>query len=276
MKRAFTLIELMVVVGIMAFLGIAATGGYTALQRGMSERGAVAAASSLLKAAKERALVDRSPTMVFCYNRLLREATDDENAIVAGEMVAVRRAGRVTWASGSYIVDEFADVIGSYDIVDKGEIVQRKSMRLWRFDDTRMSSMQYSMVADAVTPLWNDVTLSTYGGWAEGDSGGNTNLPHAVYAFNVNRTSSHEPTAWRPGHGYGFEFATVQLPKDFIFGTSVPSKLGDVIQVKAFYFNPESPSDEQVEIQFCMPNASGLPKAHHRAGHASSKENQNI
>ena len=40
MRRAFTLMELMVVVGIMAFLGVAATGGYNALQRGIAERGA--------------------------------------------------------------------------------------------------------------------------------------------------------------------------------------------------------------------------------------------
>ena len=74
MRRAFTLMELMVVVGIMAFLGLAATNGYNALQRGMAERGAVDAASAILKAAKERAQVDRVPTAVFCYNRMLREA----------------------------------------------------------------------------------------------------------------------------------------------------------------------------------------------------------
>ena len=71
-KRGFTLVELMLVVGIMAFLGVAATSGYNALQRGMAERGATAVASGILKAAKERALVDRVPTMVFCYNRMVR------------------------------------------------------------------------------------------------------------------------------------------------------------------------------------------------------------
>lgn len=276
MKRAFTLIELMVVVGIMAFLGVAATGGYSALQRGMSERGAVAGVSSLLKAAKERALVDRSPTMVFCYNRLLSEPTDDENGVVVGEMVAIRRAGRVTWASATDIVDEFLDFSGTYDIVKQNDIMKHKGMRLWRFDDVKMSSMQYSIVADALIPLWNDVSLKTNGGWAEGDRSGNTNMNHVVYAFRDLGGSTHQPSSWKPGNGYGFEFANLQLPKNFIFGMAIPAKVGDVMEVKAFYFNPESPNDDSVEIQFCMPDASGMPRAHHRAGQASSKENQTI
>ena len=276
MKKGFTLVELMVVVGIMSFLGVAATGGYSALQRGMAERGAVAAASSLLKAAKERALIDRSPTVVFCYNRMLREATDNENAVVAGEAVAVRRAGRVTWSSGKYIVDEFMDVIGSYDVVKDSDVGKRKGMRLWRFDDVRMTKMQYSIVADAVVPLINDIPLQTYGGWAEGESSGNTNMPYMVYAFQDIGGSSHQPGSWKAGNGYGFEFADVQLPKNFVFGSDIPATVGGISEIKAVYFDPENPSDDSVEVQFCMPDASGIPRPHHKAGQASSKENQTI
>ena len=153
MRRGFTLMELMVVVGIMAFLGVAATNGYNALQRGMAERGAVDAASALLKAAKERAMVDRVPTAVFCYNRMLREASDDANAVVVGEAVAIRRAGRISRVQGSYLYDEFGDLDRSYDRLQSGQqsdLQGRKGMRLWRFDDRRMNQMQYSVVADAV------------------------------------------------------------------------------------------------------------------------------
>ena len=80
MKKAFTLLELLVVVAIMAMLGVASSGGYNALVRGMKERGAVASASALLRSAKERALIDRVPTVVFCYNRMLREAGGTEDA----------------------------------------------------------------------------------------------------------------------------------------------------------------------------------------------------
>lgn len=279
MKRGFTLIELLVVVGIMSFLGVAATGGYSALQRGMAERSAVAAASSLLRAAKERALVDRSPTVVFFYNRLLTEATDSENAVVVGEAVAVRRAGRISWTDGTYIADEFMDVVGSYDIVSDSDANNRKGMKLWWFGDSQssMSSMKYSIVADAVVPRWNDVSLQTFGGWAEGDSNGNSNMNYVVYAFRDKGTSSYQAT-WRAGNGYGFEFATVQLPKNFIFGGSVPKTLGQVMSAGSAYFegDPDMISDGTIEVQRCRPDATGLPSNPRRVGTATSKEDQTI
>ena len=96
-RAGFTLIELLVVVGIMGMLGVAATGGYAALQRGMEERSAVAVAAALLRSAQERAHVDRLPTVVFCYNRLVKAPTgEDENGVAVGVMTAIRRAGRLS------------------------------------------------------------------------------------------------------------------------------------------------------------------------------------
>ena len=289
MRRAFTLIELMVVVGIMAFLGVASTAGYSALQRGIAERGAVDAATSLIRAAKERALVDRTPTVVFCYNRLVSEATETENAVVVGEAVAVRRAGRVTWASGQNIVDEFLDVVGSYDIVPGADMVNRKGMKLWKFGDTRPSQMEYSIVADAVEPI--QLSLTTYGGWANGENGkppteafapgGNMrdkasnsgSMNFVAYAFRDLGGSDFPPSGgWKAGTGYGFEFARMQLPNNFIFGSSIPGA-GRIQPIgQPLYFDPDNIQDETIEVQFCMPDASGMPKAHHRAGTASSKE----
>ena len=132
MKRGFTLIELMTVVGIMAFLGTAATGGYNALQRGMAERAATDIATKMLAAAKERAIIDRVPTVVYCYNRLLREAdSGDANAVVVGEMVAIRRAGRITRVRGQYLYDEFGDLDRSFEPIEEaGKLQDRKGLRL--------------------------------------------------------------------------------------------------------------------------------------------------
>lgn len=279
MKRGFTLIELLMVVGIMSFLGVAATGGYSALQRGMAERSAVAAVSSLLKAAKERALVDRSPTVVFCYNRLLNEKSDTENAVVVGEAVAVRRAGRVSWTSGNYIADEFMDVVGSYDIIPDGESSNRKGMKLWWFGDQKITSMKYSIVADALIPLFDNQasSLKSFRHWAEGENDPGTNMHCVVYAFKTIATGSHSPQ-WRSGNGYGFEFATVQLPKNFIFGDAVPATLGDIRESDPIYFegDPSNVSDGRIKVQFCRPDASGFPKPVREAGVASSEENQTI
>lgn len=310
-SRAFTLIELMVVVGIMAFLGVASTGGYSALQRGMAERGATDVATKLLQAAKERALVDRQPTVVYFYNRLLREKTDEENAIVVGEAVAIRRVGRVTRVQGNFIIDEFADLCNSYDVLpgdDEGLFAERKGMKLWRMGSTQAGAkdMRYSVVADAVALL--DVPGVTYQAWATaGDNtsaagtgskgqniGQNTNdkdfnstsenMDIRVYGFYNLNNSRFEPPSWSIGDGYGFEFASTQLPHDFIFGSgNVPSKVGDIGFVKAIYFDVgltgskgQNVSDESVDVWFCRPDAGGSPNPDHRAGTASSKEDTTL
>ncbi|MBQ2630173.1 MAG: prepilin-type N-terminal cleavage/methylation domain-containing protein [Kiritimatiellae bacterium] len=289
MRRAFTLMELMVVVGIMAFLGVAATGGYNALQRGIAERGAVDAASALLKAAKERAMVDRVPTAVFCYNRMVREATDDENAIVVGEAVAIRRAGRITRVQGNYLYDEFGDLDRSYDRKkpsQQSDLQSRKGMRLWRFDDRDMSRMQYSVVSDAVLDD-DDVPGVSFTSWSNqlDDDDNNTQSGNGTVAqelkngdlkiracafFNLGK-SDHEPPSWQVGNGYGFEFMTLRLPNGFIFKNAVPSSVGDIVQTGAFVFNPANFSEnETIDIWACMTGASGVPQAHHKAGTASS------
>ena len=279
MKRAFTLIELMVVVGIMAFLGVAATGGYSALQRGMAERSAVDAAITILQAAKERALVDRSPTMVFCYNRLVREATEEDNAVVVGEAVAIRRAGRISWVRGDRLVDEFMDVVGSYDIADGASTDKGQGMKLWYFGESKPSSMEYSIVAEEVAPI-DSVQLTSFDDWADGganvdDPYNVRNMENIVYAFM--KLSGGTSPNWAPGSGYGFEFASVQLPNNFVFGSTVPQQIGQLRLAKVMYFDPEDPNriqDESVDVYVCMPNASGMPNADHKAGTASSKSNK--
>jgi len=274
MKRAFTLIELMTVVGIMSFLGVAATGGYNALQRGMAARAATDTAAKLLAAAKERAIVDRVPTVVFCYNRLVREADANNNAIVVGEMVAVRRAGRISKVNGNFLYDEFGDLDRSYDSLDssqRSELQERKGLALWWFGDSRnsMSSMRYSLVADGVYDD-DDVRGYTYATWADG-SQQSSNLAIRAWAFYDLGTSTHQPT-WVAGNGYGLEFQRVQLPNNFIFKTSVPSQVGAISAETSIYFDPETPDTTQsIDVHFCRTDASGNPvPSGQKAGTADS------
>ena len=280
MRRAFTLMELMVVVGIMAFLGVAATGGYNALQRGMAERGAVDAASALLKAAKERAMVDRIPTAVFCYNRMLRETSEDENAVIVGEAVAIRRYGRITCVQDKYLYDEFGDLDSSYDRLtpkQQSELQNRKGMRLWRFDDKRMNQMQYSVVADAV---YDDPDIGgafSFMPWgdqlSDGGGGSSSNIEIRACAFYNLGTSDHEPSAWQVGNGYGFEFQTIRLPEGFVFENAIPSRVGSVTLAGSCFFDPlDFYSDESINIWACRADASGVSRPHHKAGTATSAE----
>ena len=291
MRRAFTLMELMVVVGIMAFLGVAATNGYNALQRGMAERGAVDAASALLKAAKERAMVDRVPTAVFCYNRMLREASEDENAVIVGEAVAIRRYGRITCVQGRYLYDEFGDLDRSYDRqTEKSKLENGKGMRLWRFDDTDEVQMQYSVVADAVYDNDDIGAAYSFTSWGDRLSEGEgaqlssdasvqelqkellvNKMPkiRACAFYNLNM-SDREPT-WQVGSGYGFEFQTIRLPEGFLFGSKVPARVGSIVIADTFTFNPANFSaNKSIDIWACRTDASGVLRAHHKAGTASS------
>ena len=278
MRRAFTLMELMVVVGIMAFHGVAATNGYNALQRGMAERGAVDAASALLKAAKERAMVDRVPTAVFCYNRMIREASEDENAVIVGEAVAIRRYGRITCVQGKYLYDEFGDLDSSYDRLtssQQSELQNRKGMRLWRFDDQDMAQMQYSVVADAVYDD-NDIGGAfSFMPWGDqlGDNGGSSssNIEIRACAFYNLDKSDHEPPSWQVGNGYGFEFQTIRLPDGFVFKNTIPSRVGSVAMAGSFLFDPANFSaNESIDIWACRADASGVSRPHHKAGTATS------
>ena len=272
MKKAFTLLELLVVVGIMGLLGTAATSSYTALVRGMKERSAVAAASGVLRAARERANVDRVPTAVFCYNRLIKAPNSEESGIAAGVMTAVRRAGRLSYVSGNLLYDEFADLDHTYEAEEReADLKKGGGIRLFRFGGLNMSDMRYSIVSDRVfTDDGTQVTIF---------SGTENNRPSTnilLNAFFDMKTSARQPT-WRTGDAYAFEFNEVQLPDGMIFGSTAPSDSTRDELIKVLVFDPENPSDnETVELHSTKPDASGYPKDFKKAGTASSDSNKAV
>ena len=248
----------------MALLGVASTGGYHALVRGMNERGAVAGASAVLRGAKERAFVDRVPTAVFCYNRMLREAGGSEqaNAVVVGEMVAIRRAGRVSAASGDLIYDEFGDFSGLNVSDDKQELKKSGGRRLYRFGGGDMTEMRYSIVAE---DGFRDDSVQIYS-----FTRGYTNIEVCAY---VNlKKSDREPSAWKAGHAYGFEFAKLQLPAGFIFGSDIPTQAGKITAPKVIYFDPEEDSKPSVEVWATRPSAGGNLEKFRKAGEARADD----
>ena len=282
MRRGFTMIELLVVMAIMAMLGVAGSSGYAALQRGMRERAAVAGASALLRAAKERAVVDRVPTAVFCYNKLIRDANaaNDENAVVVGVMTAIRRFGRISYVSGKLLYDEFGDLELTYEALSDDEdfsndgrnhslsdLGQRPGMKLWKFPTAKR--MEYSIVADAV---WCDTgrTEPIFSGGAGGPS---TNcLMSAFYDLG----GSKNPASWKVGDAYALEIGELQLPYGFIFGDTSPSRADQIELVETFLFDPEEDNDETVEISSTKPNASGMPVKFKSAGRATTNEQKTM
>ena len=281
MQSAFTLVELMAVVAIMALLAVASASGYSSIQRGMRERSAVAASAALLRSAKERAAIDRVPTAVFCYNVMLRDknADADENAVIVGVMKAVRRAGRLTQVSGRLLYDEFGDLEKTYghisnskDLSSNGRTHQQADLEthnminLYKFPTSQ--TMEYSLVADTV---WctDGNKVHFFSGTA---TGGETNC--LMSAFYRRNGSKHEPN-WAVGDAYAFGIGELQLPLNMTFGDNVPKSVSEISSPKVILFDPTQDNSESVEIYTVRAGVGGGMKFL-KAGTASSDEDKKL
>ena len=225
-KRAFTLVELLVVVGIMAAMATMSIGSYFAVVRGMADRGALAAATSVISLAQERARIDLAPTVVYFYNELVQNKDDSKGTelVVAGVAIAVRRAGRLTRVTGNYLGDEFADLDITYGLSEGSGSLRGDTFRLYKFD---FSGMKYSSVYSEVVEdsIDNEAYLverpqNRSFRKANGDNEDPNEL--ISYAF-VQKDGN---ATWQVGDAYGYEFARIRLPDNYIFGgaSDVPSQ----------------------------------------------------
>ena len=112
-RAAFTLVELLVVIGIMAVLATISVAGYSAASRGMADRGVIQSVVSVLRVAQQTCEIDRVPTKVLFFNQRLSDgSSQDKTTLYQGTAIAVRQAGRITIRPsqvGGLLVDEFAD-----------------------------------------------------------------------------------------------------------------------------------------------------------------------
>jgi len=226
--KGFTLIELLVVIGIMGLLGTASVGGYRQMRRGMEEKGVVQDVDFLVRAAYQRAQIDRQPTAVVFWNETLRGESDDadESAIVVGRAVAVRRSGRITRVSGDMLLDEFADLDLSYQTEDDDGSggSSKADMYLYPMDnlddvesssDIRRSLVETKVYKKTETPVYLGGIKSEQmgGGSGSGESTGKL----TIYGFKLRNQNG---VSWKTGMAYGFEFAHIELPHGYIFGGS--------------------------------------------------------
>ena len=213
MRRAFTLLELLVVIGIMGMLATVSIGGYSALTRGMAERGALDAAAGLLNVALQRAQVDRTSVYLFVYDDV-QSLEDDENVgTVSGVLIAVRPTGRVTHRIGDLIVDEFGDLNKSYsslDAADKNESESEVEDRagLTKLYNLSASPPQVGTIYEGVfaCPQVDESDLE--------DTEGKVNV--LKYGFKLKGDAT-----FSVGDQYGQEFAAVRMPPGFVFGSTV-------------------------------------------------------
>lgn len=212
-RRAFTLLELLLVVAIMSFMGTMAVGGYRAMRRGMEEKSAVQNVNQFIRAAYQRAQIDRQPVAVYLWNETQREGTGTKTPIVVGKAVAVRRAGRLTKVpGGDILIDEFGDLrfnrlVLSEDDDDGNDpdpSGKSNGVFLYRMNGDEGSQLMRSTV-DEATVRRTDIAYV-----------GGRSHQYETYAFRVQTPGGVQ---WKAGDAYGFEFADLTLPNNYIFGS---------------------------------------------------------
>ena len=259
-KRAFTLVELLVVVGIMAAMATMSIGSYFAVVRGMADRGALAAATSIISLAQERARIDLSPTVVYFYNEIVqnKDESKGDELVVAGVAIAVRRGGRITHKTGSRISDEFADLDRTYGVKDGASPLGGDSFRLYRFN---FMKMEYSSVYTEVVeePVGNETYLveKPVDRGFKFDNGEREDPTELMaYAFEVLDGNA----SWKPGDAYGYEFARIRLPDNYIFGSAsdVPSASSPIKSVSpVIKCLPDSNANSLDSVQITARRPSG-------------------
>ena len=233
LRSAFTLLELLVVIAIMGLLGTASIGGYRAMQRGMEERGVMQNVNQFIRTAYQRAQIDRQPVAVYFWNETLREETDTQTTIVVGKAVAVRRSGRVTYVSGNFIGDEYADLRFNRLINSEGEEETSEQTAssgkgsgvfLYHLNGNEGSQMMRSLIAK--NTVKRTVTEHLFYGESINLQGEAARLKPLeqedevkieLYAY---QCIDKKGVTWKVGDAYGFEFAEIELPHNYIFGTS--------------------------------------------------------
>lgn len=218
MRRGFTLMELLVVIGIMGMMGAITVSGYRQMKRGMEERSVMQNANQFIRSAYQRAQIDRQPVAVFFWNETLREKSSETTEIVVGKAVAVRRAGRLTKVTGNYLCDEFGDLKFNSKVLDEDEegsslpsTSDGAGVNFYQLNGNEGNNAAKSVVYET-TRLDTTTEVLLLGGTADIE----------CYAYELKDSGG---LTWRVGDAYGFEFSEITLPHGYIFGTEFSRNL---------------------------------------------------
>ena len=226
MKKGFTLVELLAVIGLMGLMGAIAIGGYSAVVRGMSDRAALDAAKGIIDAARQRANLDRKKTYVYLFDEVVKVDSEISPGIVNGVAIAVRPVGRVSAVVGDLICDEFGDLANTYASLSAEEGSSDSEMEASASTMKLYSIPQkdFALVKEGVfkTSVQVNRTLETPDGdsdeTATGVSGEDW-VNRSFYYYGFKRVGGG--ATFSAGDEYGQEFAVARLPPGYTFSSSV-------------------------------------------------------
>ena len=260
-RAAFTLVELMVVIGLMALLGTVSVTGYFAAVRGMADRAAKEDTVSLIRLAMQTCLIDQTPTAVLFYNRQTRVAGDgvsseEVTASSAGSAVAIKMVGRISYVKNDVIVDEFADWNQSYPTTgsdnDKGiRFYQMSDLKAVAQGVDRCSSIVYTSVVpvkfDNEYMIASGRQVQHFCSDFKKNGADNRTFSGTTYDNGNNQRWGHQiKTAngiqWKTGDPYGMEIGSLDLPKGYVYGNQAASSTR-IDSLRALTFNPADAAD---------------------------------
>lgn len=288
-RDAFTLVELLVVIGIMAVLATISVAGYSAASRGMADRGVIQTTVSILRIAQQTCEIDRVPTKVLFFNQRLNDGSnEDDSTLCQGTAIAIKQAGRITINPSQVndlLVDEFADWHQSYSMSGSPNEPPIRFFRMRAGEDesadidgcslmvrpyVKYSKLSEYMIESGVTiSQWcDDHKRKDSDNRPDGAPPTYVNGNNYVWGFMGNSSGSAgglTVSSFKAGDPYGIEIARVDLPKAYIFGTSVPTsdKL-EAATIKEIHFDPEDfkpKMNGNVTICAIRPSSGGAYKA---------------
>jgi len=270
-KKAFTLLELLTVIAIMAMMSTLSLGAYRGIVRGMEDRGVIATATLIVSAAQNRARSDHAITAVHFYNVLTQEGDDTPGKqvdyMVHGEAVAVRGVGRFTRVLGNYLADECNDLEQEFEVKDSTDPTVRnpdaktsgryatgfaQKMRLFKLttlDDAKGGGKKLPcskvLMAAVVGPDLDPVEDFHFEQPTQPD--GKTpirQIPNVCF-----KVVDDNGIQWRAGDVYAFPFKETVMPNGYVFGTKndLPTSAKDPVRfVKSIVFDPD---DTQTKLE---------------------------
>jgi prepilin-type N-terminal cleavage/methylation domain-containing protein len=235
MKRGFTLVELLAVIGLMGLMAAMAIGGYSAVVRGMSDRAALDAAKGLADSALQRASLDRKKTYVYLFDEVIKVDSEMSPGVVTGLAIAVRPVGRITAVAEDLFCDEFGDLNNTYAALDSEEGSSQSEMEA-NASTMRLYSIaqkDFAVVQEGVFrygPQMNATLETATTGSGSGSSGSSSSqsgtegaeekwVNEKFYFYGFKKVGGG--ATFDVGQEYGQEFAVTRLPPGYTFSQSV-------------------------------------------------------